>query len=91
MVGLEFGHAVMLLMWEPDMAYAARRSPSCPASGPWCRGLAARAKDLDTRPDQSRVFNDFGLLAFRGRPMGFVYICTDLSDLPNAWHLLRTV
>ena len=84
MVGLEFGHAVMLLMWEPDMAYAARRSPSCPASGPWCRGLAARAKDLDTRPDQSRVFNDFGLLAFRGRPMGFVYICTDLSDLPNA-------
>ena len=26
----------------PDMAYAARRSPSCPASGPWCRGLAAR-------------------------------------------------
>ena len=24
----------------PDMAYAARRSPSCPASGPWCGGLA---------------------------------------------------
>eukprot|EP00439_Symbiodinium_sp_Y106_P074071 s1438_g14.t1 len=26
----------------PDMAYAARRSLSCPASVPWCRRLAAR-------------------------------------------------